>query len=109
MRRRLSQRDRVAMFYAANGMCCLCGGKISAGQAWELHHVIELEMGGADDASNLAPAHDKCHRAHTSTYSVPAIAKAKRREARHLGVKRQSSFRGWRRFNGEIVRRDRSQ
>ena len=90
-RRRWSATQRVALFLKHDGVCHLCQGKISAGQAWEVSHDIPLELGGADDDENCKPAHFKCHRAHTAAVNVPNIVKAKRRQARDLGAKRSSN------------------
>ncbi|WP_377838743.1 HNH endonuclease [Bosea sp. UC22_33] len=86
-RRSLSTRDRLRIFTLHGGICHLCGGKVQAGEAWEVSHDTPLELGGADDDANRKPAHRKCHRAHTAAVDLPNIAKAKRREARHLGAK----------------------
>ena len=104
-RRTLTTRDRAEIFGAAEGRCHLCGGRIEAGQRWEAEHVIPLAMGGEDGLANLAPAHVRCHRTKTRT-DASDIAKAKRREAKHLGFHRpRSGFSGWRKFNGEVVKR----
>lgn len=89
-RRHISARERVAIFKRWDGVCHLCGGKISVGDAWEVSHDIPLEMGGADEGDNLKPAHRKCHRAHTSEVDAPQIAQAKRREAAHIGARAES-------------------
>jgi 5-methylcytosine-specific restriction protein A len=69
-------------------------------------------MGGHDEDTNRFPAHKKCHRQQTSEIDIPMIAKAKRREARHLGARVTrnpipgSKASGWKRkMNGEVVRR----
>lgn len=85
-RRRLSTKARVSIFTRANGICHLCGGKIMPGEAWDVSHEIPLALGGADDESNMRPAHRKCHRAWTAEHDQPAIARAKRREAKHIGA-----------------------
>jgi len=43
---------------------CLEMGRISA--AVELDHIVPLFGGGSDDASNLQPLCDACHRAKTA-------------------------------------------
>lgn len=86
-RRTWSERQRLALFLKHEGRCHLCGGKITPGEKWEVSHEIPLELGGADDDENCKPAHFKCHRVHTAEVDIPAIAKAKRRQARHLGAK----------------------
>ena len=85
-RRRLSTRDRVALFNRKGGICHLCGLKVMPGEDWDNSHEIPLEMGGADDESNWNVAHRKCHRVHTATVDAPRIAKTKRQYARHIGA-----------------------
>ena len=84
-RRHWSRKARAAIFEAAGGLCHICGGRIQAGEAWELEHVTALSMGGADEADNLRPAHIKCHRNKTSA-EAPILAKARRLEAKHKGT-----------------------
>lgn len=90
-RRRISTKDRVALFEREGGICHLCKGLVHAGEAWDVSHDIPLELGGADDEINWKVAHRKCHREHTRTVDVPNIAKAKRMQARHIGAKAPSS------------------
>jgi 5-methylcytosine-specific restriction protein A len=76
-------------------------------------HEIPLELGGEDDDTNAKPAHRKCHAERTAKIDIPAIAKAKRNEARHRGFKAPSRTplpcgRGspWRKkITGEVVPR----
>ena len=85
-RKTISAKKRVALFAAHNGICHICGGKINVGEAWQVEHVIPFAMGGSDTEDNWRPAHTKCHKTKT-VKDVADIAKAKRREARHIGVK----------------------
>ena len=85
-RRTITAKERLAIFEAASGVCHICGGKITVGEAWEIEHVIPLAMGGDDRGPNLQPAHSKCHRAKTSG-DVTAIARAKRLHERHTGAR----------------------
>ena len=114
-RKPISTAKRVDLFKRKHGVCHLCSGKVQAGEAWDVSHVIPLELGGADDDSNWDVAHRKCHRSHTANVDQPAIAKAKRREARHLGAFRPkqpmpcgrgSPFK--KTMDGQVIRRDRS-
>lgn len=106
-RRSLTTADRVRIFGAHDGICEFCDGKITVGQAWEISHTIPLEMGGADDDTNMRPAHKKCHREHTAKVDQPAIAKTKRQHAKHIGAMRKRSWSKLRRkMNGEVVPRD---
>ena len=111
-RKSISTKQRVALFQKHNGVCHICGGKINVGEAWEVEHVIPFAMGGEDSESNWSPAHVRCHRTKT-TDDVGKIAKAKRREARHIGAKvsgtplpfgKKSPFK--RKLDGTVVRRD---
>lgn len=86
-RRRISTRERVAIFAAADGRCHICGARIMVGDAWEVSHVTPLELGGADEGDNLKVAHRTCHRILTATEDVPRIRKAQRQHARHIGAK----------------------
>lgn len=86
MRRRISTKERVALFQKWDGLCCICWGKISVGEGWDLDHTIPLAQGGEDEASNLRPVHRKCHAIKTKKDAADT-AKAKRREAAHIGAK----------------------
>lgn len=108
----ISTKRRLAIFMAGNGHCDICGGKILPGDRWEVSHRIPLALGGADDDSNMFPAHYGCHRASTAQADVPAIARAKRREARHIGAKTTkrpmpgSRASGWKKhMDGRVTRR----
>lgn len=112
-RRRISARERMAIWTRCGGVCHICGEKIDGGrEAWEVEHIIPLEMGGDDEGDNLAPAHVSCHRAKTKA-DAKHIAKAKRMQQREAGVKRQprtvipgskaSKFK--RKITGEVVLR----
>lgn len=112
-RARISTTRRVKLFQVKRGLCHLCGMVVRAGETWEVSHVIPLELGGADDESNWDVAHRKCHREHTAQNDIPAIAKAKRMEARHIGASvpkkplpfgRNSLFK--KKLSGQIVRRN---
>ena len=85
-RRRISTKERAAIFAANNGVCHICGMKIDPGQDWDISHEIPLELGGEDGGSNTKPAHRKCHRVHTATEDAPRIAKARRQSNRHIGA-----------------------
>ena len=106
-RSRLSPRTRLSVWEAHAGRCCICGTKIDGvRESWIVEHVRALELGGADDVSNMAPAHEACALAKTRGDHAMA-AKAKRMKARHLGIRKPRTITRWRRFNGEVVERER--
>ena len=103
-RRSLSSLARVRIFDAAAGLCHLCGQEITIGQKWEAEHCKPLWLGGADDESNMAPAHVHCH-AVKSAGEKTIKAKGDSIRARHLGIKPDRTIRVWRKFDGTIVRK----
>lgn len=86
-RRSFSAKDRLRIFTAHNGVCHLCSGAIGVGEAWEVEHVIAYALTRDNSDENLRPAHKRCH-AEKTVADVAAIAKAKRREAKHTGAAR---------------------
>lgn len=91
-RRRFTDKDRTRIFANNNGTCHLCKQKINGvREAWEIEHVIAWELTRDDSDENLRPAHIDCHKRKTHQQDRPAINEAKRREAKHTGVKRPSS------------------
>ena len=92
-RRRFTDKDRARIFANNNGVCHICGQKIDGtSEAWEIEHVIAWELTRDDSDDNLRPAHKLvCHQTKTHKQDRPAINKAKRREAKHNGVKRAAS------------------
>ena len=88
-RKHFTDKDRARIFAANNGCCHLCEQKIDGvREAWEIEHVIAWELTRDDSDDNLRPAHISCHKDKTHKQDRPAINQAKRREAKHLGIKR---------------------
>lgn len=90
-RKAMSPMQRLRIFETHHGICCLCDRKIQAGEKWIVEHLRALGLGGADTDENKRPAHENCRRIKDKA-DVPAIAKAKRMKARHLGIKKPSRF-----------------
>jgi 5-methylcytosine-specific restriction endonuclease McrA len=101
-RKPLTPRQRLAMFEAHKGICCICETKIQAGTAWIDEHVIPLALGGTNDPENRAPAHAACAAVKTKA-DLSNIAKAKRVKQRHIGIKKPRTLTKWRRFDGSVV------
>lgn len=90
-RRPMSQTRRLRIWEAHGGVCILCERKIQAGEKWIVEHPIALGLGGSDDDKDLGPAHETCRRVKDKA-DLPAIAKAKRMKAKHIGIRKRSSF-----------------
>ena len=109
-RRSLSPMQRLKVFEAAKGVCHLCEQRIQVGQPWEVEHVRPLALGGADDESNMRPAHKACHAGKTKA-DAASWSKAKRCAVKHNGIKKPSRMPGSRdsrfkrKMNGEVVLR----
>lgn len=90
-RKPLTRLQRVKLFDEHKGKCCLCGLSIWAerGDKWIAEHIKPLWLGGADDATNIAPAHERCAIAKT-VKEAPVKAKSDRVRARHLGIKKST-------------------
>lgn len=56
---------------------------------FEIDHVIPTRMGGSAEISNARVLCRACHAEKTKA-DIPQIAKAKRREAKNLGVKKST-------------------
>lgn len=92
MRRSLSPTARLRIFESAAGICHICETRIQVGQRWDVEHVVPIALGGADEPANMRPAHEACHDRKTRG-DVADIAKAKRRQAKHAGIRKASTFR----------------
>ena len=111
-RRKLTPHRRLHVWEKTGGTCVLCDGKIDGvRERWIVEHIRALELGGKDDLSNMAPAHEACALAKTQEDHSHA-ARAKRQKIRHIGAdepKRPLPFgkaSPWKRtLSGKIVSR----
>jgi 5-methylcytosine-specific restriction endonuclease McrA len=103
-RRPLTRLQRTRIYDSANGVCCICGNPVNAerGTKWIVEHIKPLWLGGADDESNMGPAHQSCAVEKTVS-EAPVKAKGDRVRAKHLGIRKRRTIRGWRKFNGTPV------
>lgn len=85
---------RLRIFRTHKGICHLCETKVHATQKWQASHLKSIWDGGPNVESNYAPAHEKCHRAHTSKEKTEQAA-ANRKAMKHLGIKpKRSTLKG---------------
>lgn len=95
---------KLAAWERAGGHCEICTRKLYPGDI-NYDHEIPCASGGDASLNNCAVLCRSCHGAKTSEWDAPAIAKGRRIRNRQLGIRKPSRWRGWRKFNGEIVRR----
>lgn len=102
-RRRLATLQRTKIFDRDGGRCCLCGLKINAPKdKWILEHIKPLWLSGADDESNMAPAHFHCAIEKTKA-EAPVKAKSDRVRARHIGARKRRRTIPGRKFDGTPI------
>lgn len=110
MRREFSKPVMRDAFARANGKCEHCTRKLYTGDIHYDHRIPDA-MGGEPTLANCQVLCRSCHLLKTTQADVPAIAKAKRIEAKHLGIKKRSTFACSReskfrkKINGEVVLR----
>jgi 5-methylcytosine-specific restriction protein A len=94
-RRHLTKLMRTRIFDSTKGVCCICDTKIDAerGAKWIVEHCKPLWMGGADDETNMKPAHQACAIEKT-VGEAPVKAKNDRIRARYLGIRKPSRMPG---------------
>lgn len=98
---------RARIFQRCGGRCHISGRQIRAGEPWDLDHIKALEDGGEHRESNLAPALKDKHIEKTAAENRQR-ATERRKFQKHHGVKAScQGFRGWRKFDGTIVWKDR--
>lgn len=89
-RKPLTAKQRAELALAQKGLCgCGCGGKLDHAREGTIdEHVIALGLMGANDLANRSLWRKPCSDAKTYGKDLPAIAKAKRIEAREEGTRR---------------------
>jgi 5-methylcytosine-specific restriction endonuclease McrA len=99
------QRGEIAR--RADGACEQCRVRLKVGEG-EADHILPIELGGANEVANGQWLCRACHADKTGD-DVRRIRKADRQRDRHSGAmpSSQRGFRGWRRFNGDLVWKDR--
>jgi 5-methylcytosine-specific restriction endonuclease McrA len=99
---KIPDRVRLRIFERHGGICHLSGRTIRPGDKWEIDHIIAIANGGEHRESNMAPVLAVAHREKTKS-DRRIKAKIDRQRKRHLGVKKRTGFRGWRRMDGSVV------
>ena len=112
VRRKLTPHRRLQVWEITGGRCVLCHRMInSVRERWIAEHMRALELGGADDLSNMGPAHEVCALVKTKDDHRRA-GKAKRQKIRYIGAEASKrplpcgKASPWKRkISGEIVAR----
>jgi 5-methylcytosine-specific restriction protein A len=91
-RRPLTDRQRLEMFLAHGGKCCICHGQIHVGEKWLDEHELALCFDGTNDLSNRGPAHVVCAKPKTAKEATDR-AKVRRVAEKHFGASRPKGFR----------------
>lgn len=102
MRREFNKAVKLAAFQRCKGHCELCTARLIVGK-FEYDHVVEDTFGGEPTLENCKVLCSTCHGRKTGSRAA-VIAKSNRIREKHLGIKRKSSFCGWRKFDGTPVR-----
>jgi 5-methylcytosine-specific restriction endonuclease McrA len=101
-RAEFSKSTKLARFEHAQGCCETCGQKIIGTPEYD--HAVPCAVGGSNEFKNCRVMCKRCHRVKTSTLDVPQIARSTRIAEKRAGVRsKRQGFRGWRRFNGDVV------
>lgn len=109
-RRAMGPGRRRRIHEMREGKCWFCGKPVEVtGPTVRYDHRLPLELGGSDDDANVWPLHrEPCDRIKTAS-DMARIAKAKRRQARDNGTRRERKpipSRGFadrtRKFDGSI-------
>lgn len=90
-RRSLTPLQKLKIFESSAGKCHICEQKIRPGDRWDVEHVRPLALDGADDESNMRPAHKACHATKTKA-DAASWSKAKRIKAKLYGGRKASRF-----------------
>jgi len=103
MRREFSKPVKRDALKRADGKCEneSCGALF--GVKFHFDHDIADGLGGEPTLENCKVLCHACHAEKTTKHDVPLIAKTKRIQDRHNGIKRPRSMTRWRNFRGEIV------
>jgi 5-methylcytosine-specific restriction protein A len=102
-RREFTKRIKLERWQHANGQCEECGVELRPGVGFHYDHHVADALGGDPTFANCRVLCTNCHGTKTGQQDIPAIAKSNRTRNKHLGIKKRTTFRGWRKMDGTVV------
>ena len=90
-RAEFSKKTKLQAYERSGGRCEECTAKLFAGKI-EYDHRIPCALGGSNGLDNIVCVCSGCHSLKTRKQDIPRIAKSNRQRAKHIGIKRRSSF-----------------
>jgi 5-methylcytosine-specific restriction enzyme A len=90
VRQEFKAKTKAVAFQRAKGCCEECGAKLGPGNV-EYDHDTPCALGGDNSLENCVVRCKTCHKLKTGTQDIPHIAKAKRRERKHIGIRSRPS------------------
>jgi 5-methylcytosine-specific restriction enzyme A len=104
-RKEFTKSTKLAAYARSGGYCENedCGLEFTPSNPAEYDHVVEAFYEGSNSLDNCRVLCRECHRAKTGG-RAKTVAKSRRlsNATKNIRPKRQG-FRGWRKFNGDIV------
>lgn len=109
----LTKAQKTAVWNRENGLCWYCLKPVAhLGEGVVYDHKTPRALNGCDDLEGIFPIHaHPCneHKTFGKTGDIARVAHAKRQEKLTRPKERKrSGFNAWRKFDGTIVRRDRT-
>ena len=105
-RKSLTDQQKAKLFLERGGRCHRCFRKLSARDVWIVEHVQALQNGGTNEWANLAVTCAWCFPEKNKEDAGKA-AKDRHTATKHIVPKSERKpkrgFKGWRKFNGDIV------
>jgi 5-methylcytosine-specific restriction protein A len=95
-------RVKLRVFLRAGKRCEECTLLIVGKLLPEYDHKVALINGGAHAEVNLQLLCSECHKVKTRA-DVAEKSTMARKKLKASGIKKRTSFRGWRKMNGDIV------
>ena len=106
-RREFSKQVKREAFKRADKKCEGANCGVLFGMKFHFDHDIADGLGGEPTLENCKVLCHACHDEKTRKHDVPLIAKTKRIQDRHNGIKKRRTMTSWRRFDGTVVHAER--